>query len=459
MDARALGERLFWLAGLAVVVLFAFPPDFFWDVTLPGAAGRWAALALVLPLVMVPPRGGGRVERALSRGCERVRGVLARAPRAALGLGCFVVVSGLLLVFRSELSYGDSLNVARFVERGEWFHKRAPLSIATMQAVHKTLGAAFGLPATTSVQLVSSAAGGLALLAVADLARTLTGERTELRPLIVAAVLSSAASLLFFGYIEHYGLASAAGLWALALGTRAAQHGSHTATSSVVAMLAALIHGAMLTLLVPTAFLVWHNELRRRPRAEQLRNAARALGPALALAAGVIALMHIVGYALAHETGFGGSDRRMFVVWSEVGGYSRYTFLSAAHGQALWNQWLLVMPAALPGGLIFAAALFATRGPADSAVAGTPLGAPALLYLALCGTSYLGLTIVWNPDLGPLGDWDLFAPAGLFANAALAALVTTVYWDRPRSLARTLLLIAGLNASRAVPWVAVNCFP
>lgn len=443
-----LAERLFWLACLAVVASFAFPPESFWDVTLPGGSGRWAWLALALPWLATSPRTAP-ARSALLLPLRRLRAAVPEPLRAALA---FVGVTALALLLRSELVYGDSLNVARFVENGEWFHKRAPLSIAAMQTIHRTVGAAFGLEATASVQLVSALAGGAAVLAVLHLATTIAGPRIALRPWIAASVLSSAASLLFLGYIEHYGLSSAVGLWAMALGARALEQDTTARTATFVATLAALVHGGMATLLVPVAYLIWRLEMRGGPSGEAARGLLRAVVPALGLAAAVITAMHLVGYALSHETGFGGGDRRMFVVWSDVGGYSRYHFLSAEHCQALLNQWLLVMPVVIPGWLIFGGSLAA---PGAQRAEGS-LRPATLVYLLLCGAAYWALTVVWNPDLGPLGDWDLFAPPGLFANAALAALVVVGLGDRATAATRVLALITAVNASRAIPWIAFN---
>ena len=213
----------------------------------------------------------------------------------------------------------------------------------------------------------------------------------------------------------------------------------------------------MATLAVPAAFLVGCHARRGGPGAldrGRWAEAATTAGLCALFVGSVIGLMHAFGYRLAHETGFGGSDGRMFVVWSEVGGYSRYTLLSAEHIRAVLNQWLLVLPAALPGLPLFALAaarLARERRP-------SPLPNAALVYAGLCGTAYLALTAVWNPDLGPLGDWDLFAPPGLLASAALATLVVALYSDRPGVAARSLLLLTGVNLSRAIPWIGVNCF-
>ena len=223
MDVRTLCDRLFWLCCLGVVTISLVPPQWFWSETLPGPSRWLGPLALLLPLAWFPP---GRAERryaayeaSLARGA-RPLAALARSPvsRWLAACGAFALVTGVLFVCRSDYVHGDSANVMRFVELGDWFHKRAPLSIAAMQALHSTVGAAWSWTAEQSVQIASALSGACAVFAVGHLARTVGGTSRLLRLGVAAAVLSSAASLLFFGYIEHYGLSSAAALWALALG-------------------------------------------------------------------------------------------------------------------------------------------------------------------------------------------------------------------------------------------------
>jgi len=462
MDRQDACDRLFLLSCAGVATVTAFPPEWFWTETLPGPSRWLTPIAIALTLAVFPrgraERNGDALEEALTRFRAKLAPLFRSRPaRLAAACGVFLLIEEALFLFRSEFVHGDSINVMRFVDQGDWFHKRAPLSIATMQTLHSTLGAALNWSAEQSVQRASALAGACAAFAAAHLARTIGGPRLSTQLGIVAATLSSSASLLFFGYIEHYGVSSAAALWALALGVRAIDQEASPRGAALCATVAALIHGAMATLAIPALFIVgryaWLRPLDSTSRARWMQ-ALATVGLCALLIAAVVALMNTVGYRLAHETGFGGSDRRMFVPWADLGGYTRYTLFSAPHLHALLNQWLLTLPAALTGLPLFGALwLWERRGEAR-----TSSQHAAVIYAVLCGTGYLALTAIWNPDLGPLPDWDLFAPPGLLASAALATLVVRTYATRPGLAARTLLLITGVNLSRAIPWVAVNCF-
>jgi hypothetical protein len=462
MDRQDVFDRLFVLSCAGVAAVTVFPPAWFWTETLPGTSRWLTPIAIVLTLAVFPGRRAERHGAALEAALARVRIKLAplcrsRSARLAAACGVFLLIEEALFGFRSEFVHGDSINVMRFVDQGDWFHKRAPLSIAAMQALHSTLGAALDWSAEQSVQRASALAGACAAFAAAHLARTIGGPCLSLQLGVFAATLSTSASLLFFGYIEHYGVSSAAALWALALGVRAIDRETSPRAPALCATLAALIHGAMATLAVPALFIVGRYAWLRRPDTTSQARWTEALvtiGLCMLLTAIVIALMNTVGYRLAHETGFGGSDRRMFVPWTDLGGYTRYTLFSTPHFHALLNQWLLTLPAALTGLPLFGVLWLRERRGSP----GTPTQSAVVIYTLLCGTGYLALTAIWNPDLGPLPDWDLFAPPGLLASAALATLVVCTHATRPGLATRTLLLITGVNLSRAIPWIAVNCF-
>lgn len=80
----------------------------------------------------------------------------------------------------------------------------------------------------------------------------------------------------------------------------------------------------------------------------------------------------------------------------------------------------------------------------------------AHVYLGLIATSFLALTVIWNPDFGPLKDWDLFAPVGFYLGVSGIALLARHLADEPERLNAVLWFVAIVNLSRALPFVLYN---
>ena len=179
MDVRTLCDRLFWLCCLGVVTVFVLPPQGFWTETLPGSSRWFSPLALAIPLALFPPgraEARARILEATLARWTRPLAVFHRSPaaRTLAACGVFALIAEMLFLSRSDFVHGDSANVMKFVEQGDWFHKRAPLSIAAMQTLHSTLGAAWGWSVEQSVQRASAFADDLDGAHMSDRAATPT---------------------------------------------------------------------------------------------------------------------------------------------------------------------------------------------------------------------------------------------------------------------------------------------
>ena len=79
-----------------------------------------------------------------------------------------------------------------------------------------------------------------------------------------------------------------------------------------------------------------------------------------------------------------------------------------------------------------------------------------LFFLSLAGLSFFGLTVIWNPDLGPKRDWDLFGQVAFLLLAPLVALVVNRFKDNAGRAFHILLLIGCVNITRSIPWILFN---
>jgi hypothetical protein len=444
-----LAERTLWVAGVAVAVASAAPAAGLWRFP-QGVIEPWILALLVAAAILAGPRLGA-LQARFERPLPRWRGPL-RAAVVALGLG---LGWAMLYALRPKVGYGDAGAIVGFVQQGVIFHKREPLSPAFYLAVHRTLGAALRLDARGSIQLASALAGTFGLWAVARLATQLAGGRRLLAAAGFLAVCSAGAVQLFCGYIENYTIPAVCGLWCLDFGVRALEERRSMLPAAAVLTLGMGFHFCLLTLVPALGWLAWRRHYEG--------DARRILGPrTLSLLAVTVlpmavlfVVMHHVGYLRADEKGFGGGDGLMFVPLTKLEGMSQYLFLRPAHLAAILNQQLLVGPLALLTALVLGTRPF-LAGAREFVRERTVEGAGVLLFLALAGFGYFGLTVVWNPDLGALRDWDLFGPVGFFLSVLAVALAVRTYDREGRRAFALLVVVIAVNLSRTLPFVLHN---
>jgi hypothetical protein len=80
----------------------------------------------------------------------------------------------------------------------------------------------------------------------------------------------------------------------------------------------------------------------------------------------------------------------------------------------------------------------------------------ALVYLGLVASAFFALTVIWNPDLGALMDWDLFGPVGFYLTICGIALLARQLGDEPARLSAVLWVVAAVHLSRGLPFVLHN---
>jgi hypothetical protein len=242
-----------------------------------------------------------------------------------------------------------------------------------------------GLSVEFSYQLLSCLAGGVFVYLLLTYAATLSSDR---RSTALLLCVSGGYMQLFFGDVENYTLTTT---WIMAYLLASTQYLRHR--SSVVlpaALLAISITFHLLAgFLVPSLlYLMW--VARRRGENRPLCYAAAAF---VLIIAATLAFFDVTSRPLSylwsssHVCGNGGHIRSMLAIPS-----GRYYFDMTNLACLLAPAWILILPL-----------LFWKRVPADS----------VNTHLALASIGMVVFLLGWRAGLGPINDWNLFAPVAL----------------------------------------------
>jgi hypothetical protein len=64
--------------------------------------------------------------------------------------------------------------------------------------------------------------------------------------------------------------------------------------------------------------------------------------------------------------------------------------------------------------------------------------------------------MIWNPDLGPLMDWDLFAGSGIHLNLLALALIFRHFHQAPIQYTAILIMGILINLSQSLNFILQN---
>lgn len=454
---RGGAERWFPLAAAflcAAVFIFlplAGPGERFWGLGHAALVPFWLRALLGLTLVGVAlPRVGERLDRLLEPAARWAEDLFRRYPGPAwAGTGILSAVF-FWLVRDRNLALGDSEHLIKAVTwyaHFEGWHLTfdEALELLLHSAVYR-LFLAGGSPgaAETAFALTSVLAGGLFVVVLLLLVRRLAGTALQ-RLALLTLGLSGGYVQLLFGHVENYTVVALLMLLYLIFGVRCLREPERGLFLPAAVLSIAVSFHLLAGWLYPSLLCLWWSGRGRKDGSGK-----RSDGGLTALAAGVV-LPLAAAFGLCRLAGFG-ADRFgethlaalkfVFLLGPEYEHY-QYGFLSPAHlHDALNLLWLVALPAILA--LIFAL-LHRGAGEREQRQAGEAgfalTAAISLQCFALC----------WNPDLGALKDWDLFAAAGL--GWTFAALV---FLARRRVPARPLLVLALCGLLFTVPWVLGN---
>ena len=451
-----LPERALWIASIGVAAATTFGARHLWMWPQKALDPWWLLLWVVLGVVCAPMLV--RAYRRLEFGSRDEPTLKWRLIGLALGVVLVVVLSNWLYDIRPKRFYGDAGAIVNFVKRGDWFHKREPLSPAFFLGFHRLYGEAQGWRAVDSIHVFSAIAGAFGLWAILLWGQLIADHRRLLGLAAFFAVATAGTFQLFAGYVENYTVPTVFALWALYFGTRAYVRGGSVIPAALCFTLGAMTHLSVLTLGFGLAWLVLHRhydadtlggKLRQLVSLKTLSLLSVTILPAVLL----YLVMEHVGYLRADEEGFGGGDGLMFVPWSAKEGMSQYLFFDEKHLRAIMNLQMLVAPVALVTAVAFGMGLLKTSWLNRRS---RPVPEGLLPFLALATLGYFALTLIWNPDLGPKRDWDLFGPVGYYLSILAVATVVRYFKDRPGRAFAALLLIAAVNLTRTLPFVLHN---
>lgn len=388
------------------------------------------AVAVVL-LLFVPP---------IARAIDRTAGHLREARWFIL----LVIVGAAVVfyIFRARVyAYGDGYTVLGMYADGRFptlFDQlfTHPLDIVVRWLAGTILSQQAGATARTAQALVSVAGGLLSLAAVVRIANVLAAGRREVKSFIIAAALTSGAVVLWFGYIEVYTLAQAAGLWALALAIEAPRKPDQLKWAWAAWVLACALHLQSVVFLPALAWATWD---ARREEHSRIRRAVVVLWLVGGFCAGGITalILRLTGSSIP--------------VTLQATAESAYSALSGEHLIDVVNEALLVAPLAIITLIILLLPTVSVASRKERDQKRDLRGARAVLGIAAVTAWYFAFWI--DPLLGAFRDWDLLAAFGIPSTLWAAAVIVARSTER-RRLGWVWVGVAGVAVLHSGGWVA-----
>jgi hypothetical protein len=310
-------------------------------------------------------------------------------------LGAVAFVAGMILLPSRNHLLGDGLQ--RLSESGVVFLITEPLDTLVHKVVAEMVGSSLW-----SYRIVSFVAGLFYLNGIRLLMRF--GETPIERGIIALAFLSTATIQFYFGYVESYGLLNVFVLYYIYYSWQCIRDKKTTKMPIVFFVLATASHlsGGVL---LPSLLFVYKHKF------------GKAFNGMLWLSVAGLVVAYAIGVVQKHFVPLTASR------------YSTYTLFSGAHLLDMLWELLLVSPA-------FFLALFPQRRT-------KPM---TFMALALAGTAVF--TLIIDPRLGAVRDWDILA---LFA-LPLAGMIAL---RAPRRAVSVAILAAAIVA-RVIPWLVFN---
>jgi len=395
------------------------------------AGAQWAgvfavAAALAGLAVAWRPDHTARAAAAAGRSldCRAVRAGVA----AAVTVVCWAASS------RQENLDGSLLQqkIADAVPRtGAFVTHDEMLELYLHSRLWAVMHATLGWDVAQTYRAASCVGGGVAAFVALGLVLRLPPAR---RLLAAAGLLAGGWVLVFFGDVENYTWANVVVLVYLASALRFLDD----ECARLWPAAAALATGALFhleTLVLGPSLLV-------------LAAVAAARGRRGEAVAAVLLVPGVIAAALGWFDVHGLPVADLFThsqISAQGGDWSR--FLAPADAHYLWNQIQLVL--LLAPAVVLLPALLIDRG-----FRGGFRGDPRIVFLSAAAAGGLLLAFLWRAQLGPVGDWDLYAVAA----QPLALLVVTWLTAGPQLRARApwVAVLLVLAATHTAAWIAAN---
>jgi hypothetical protein len=386
-------------------------------------AGLFAAAAALAGLAVAwRPDLAARAAAAVGRALD---GLAVRAAiAAAVTVVCWMASS------RRENLDGSLLQqkIADAVPRsGAFVTHDEMLELYLHSRLWAVMHATLGWDVAQTYRAASCVGGGVAAFVALGLVLRLPRAR---RLLAAAGLLAGGWVLVFFGDVENYTWANVVVLVYLAAALRFLDD----ERARLWPAAAALATGALFhleTLVLGPSLLV-------------LAAVAAARGRRGEAVAAVLLVPGVLAAALGWFDVHGLPVADLFThsqISAQGGNWSR--FLAPADAHYLWNQIQLVL--LLAPAVVLLPALLVDRG---------FRGDPRTVFLSAAAAGGLLLAFLWRAQLGPAGDWDLYAVAA----QPLALLVVTWLTAGPqlRTRAPRVVVLLVLAATHTAAWIAAN---
>jgi len=329
---------------------------------------------------------------------------------------------------------GDGILRSQEISAGRIFSITEPLTTLIHGLLYRLLSA-IGFQANLAelaYRITSVTAGMAALLLYYHFAKK-QNDRRSFWPLIF--ILAGAGfNQIFYGYVESYGLFLAAVGWYLFLVREKTAETKPSFVPAIWAGLAAALHGSGI-FLFPSLVYYWKKRSYFSTQAGLKRSALELLCfsviPAASLAIGLLLVSRPEMSKSLSEL----PKSSLLPLWGGLWGYG---ILSPGHWLDMFNQYLLVSPAAL--------LLLLWARP----VKGT-IKKPAEKILGLAAAGGLFFIFIVDPKLGTARDWDLLAWP------FMALLFLAIHRASARKLEwRNWSVVAVVSLWLFLPWVLVN---
>jgi tetratricopeptide (TPR) repeat protein len=299
----------------------------------------------------------------------------------------------------------------------------APLSFFLVHQVYRLLG-----DAEMTFRVVS-VGSGLGFACLASLISHELAQNPVTRWEMTVLLIVQGYALLFFGYVETYGVLFAVSALYVYVAIRFVKGTAPLILPAGVLGVAICCHLAAISL-VPSLLVL---AIVRRERDPLGVFGSIALMPALA-----IGLLYLLDYPFSGRGGESLVSRHTLSIGLPTGDTAAYTIFAAAHFTDVLNALALASPAFVVGLPLF------TR----------PAGRNAfdLWFLTLCLPPILMIWMI-NPEIGAFRDWDVLAFPGLFLTVALGRWLAVLSEE---TASGGWILLVGVSLLHLGPWVIIN---
>ena len=371
----------------------------------------WVMLAFVASALILRRRSRDRAIEWISN--FRINPWNSKTEFRSFTIGLSLLSLVLFGIFRSAIHLlGDGYLLLRDLEyfdpETSWEGVNAPLIYWSVKQLHRLGGSIWESP-IVSYRLYSMACGAAYFGLCPTAARVLGRSGTE-RTVILGFLITPGVLQLFFGYIETYALLMPFILLYLILGVEVIQESRSCLLPSLTLGALMAMHFAMLSLVPSLLFLVWtHYRSTAQPDLSRLRSGMGLIGILTLSPVVSILLLGIIGFDPVNYLA-SSKITHLLPVTGEISFHQNYRMLSVEHLQDIFNQFLLIAPAALLVMTILGRTAFRQQ--------------PTHLFLLTTTVFSFVFSFVANPEIGAFRDWDVFSfpglPMTLWAGVALA---------------------------------------